>query len=246
MNILIVHNYYKIPGGEDIVVRDEMAMLNKRNYIGFEKSKEYWEKSLGRIGKYEGKTVEELKTVEITDDDGDIDNVQLATESDKEFNGKMAILIDFKNQLEEYANTMSLSILKNLKLTFVSKANDNRVEEVLRKRGLSGYTKEEQTVEEVVNETETSEVEKVCSPKETYVAPIVKDIIEYNKETFVKDCAVKSDGARFKLKPIRLVSSVTEPEISETVKRKRGRPKGSKNKKNKETQNNEPNNTKNI
>lgn len=225
----------------------KMAMLNKRNYIGFEKNKEYWEKSLERVGKYEGKTVEELKTIEITDDDGDIDNVQLATESDKEFNGKMAILIDFKNQLEEYANTMSLSILKNLKLTFVSKANDNRVEEVLRKRGLSGYTKEEQTVEESVSdETETSEVEKVCSPKETYVAPIVKDIIECDKETFVKDCAVKSDGARFKLKPIRLVSSVIEPEINETVKRKRGRPKGSKNKKNKEMQNNEPNNTENI
>lgn len=35
MNILIVHNYYKIPGGEDIVVRDEMAMLKMHGHRVF-------------------------------------------------------------------------------------------------------------------------------------------------------------------------------------------------------------------
>ena len=37
----------------------KMAMLNKRNYIGFEKSEDYYKKSLERVGKYEGKSVED-------------------------------------------------------------------------------------------------------------------------------------------------------------------------------------------
>ncbi|WP_415335651.1 hypothetical protein, partial [Clostridium perfringens] len=31
-NVLIVHNYYKIHGGEDTVVQNEIKMLQKRNY----------------------------------------------------------------------------------------------------------------------------------------------------------------------------------------------------------------------
>ncbi|MBR6698054.1 MAG: glycosyltransferase family 4 protein [Lachnospiraceae bacterium] len=49
MNILIVHNYYKIPGGEDTVVQNEMALLRSKGHkvIFYKRSNEELEKYHG-------------------------------------------------------------------------------------------------------------------------------------------------------------------------------------------------------
>ena len=138
----------------------KMAMLNKRNYIGFEKNPDYYEVSLKRIAKYNGQINEAIGTVDITDAEGNAFTLQRNNENDKEEEGKTEIFNNIVAQLNEYLNDMSLSILKTLKLTFASKANDKRVEEVLKERGISGYTKEE-----VVKEAE----------KEPYFAPECKN-----------------------------------------------------------------------
>lgn len=123
----------------------KMAMLNKRNYIGFEKNKDYWEVSLKRVGKYNGQFNENLEIAEINDTKGGSDEYQIKEMDDKEFNEKNEFCQSLVDQLKDYAETMSIGILKTLKLTFVTKANDRRVEQVLRERGeYSGTTESRQ------------------------------------------------------------------------------------------------------
>ena len=123
----------------------KMAMLNKRKYIGFEKNTDYYEKSLERLKKYEGKFNEDLSGItandiinekEWLDDDGNpviaepgsplIVNVK----EDKDLEKKAQLWQELTKELQDYFNEQSLGILKNLKvnLVFVSKANDKRVE----------------------------------------------------------------------------------------------------------------------
>lgn len=124
----------------------KMAKLNNRNYIGFEKNTDYYEVSLKRVSKYDGKVNEAVESVSINDEDGNKLYLQRNSEFDKEEEGKTEIFNNIVEQLNEYCNDMSLSILKTLKLTFVSKANDKRVVETLKEYGISGYTKEEPVV----------------------------------------------------------------------------------------------------
>lgn len=184
----------------------KMALLNRRNYIGFEKNTEYYEVSLKRVAKYEGKTKEEVQIVDaVVTEDGDIDKTYFIPEDDKELAGKVKLFEEFGKQLEEYFGTMSLSILKTLRLTFQSKANDRRVEEVLKERGISGYTKE------VVVENEQK-----IEHKEEYTTPSVEATEkkpEYNelneafktyyddKDAFIRDCVrIEPKKCEFKAK----------------------------------------------
>lgn len=119
----------------------KMAMLNKRNYIGFEKSEDYYKKSLIRVGKYAGQVNDSITEVAVNDNEGGFDMLQCSTANDNEEEGKTEIFNEIVGQLNEYLNDMSLGILKTLKLTFATKANDRRVENVLKERGLlSGET----------------------------------------------------------------------------------------------------------
>ena len=110
----------------------KMAMLNNRNYIGFELNKDYYEKSLERVAKYEGKVNDRLTGVTIMDEVGESEmNLQCDIDNDKEIEGKTALFAQILDEMNKYFNEQSLSILKNLKLTFVNKANDERVKKVM-------------------------------------------------------------------------------------------------------------------
>ena len=110
----------------------KMAMLNNRNYIGFELNKDYYEKSLERVAKYEGKVNDRLTGVTIMDEvgEGEMD-LQCDIDNDKEIEGKTVLFNQLVDEMNKYFNEQSLSILKNLKLTFVNKANDERVKKVM-------------------------------------------------------------------------------------------------------------------
>lgn len=110
----------------------KMAMLNNRNYIGFELNKVYYEKSLERVAKYEGKVNDKLTGVTIMDEVGESEmDLQCDIDNDKEIEGKTALFAQLLDEMNKYFNEQSLSILKNLKLTFVNKANDERVKKVM-------------------------------------------------------------------------------------------------------------------
>ena len=149
----------------------KMAMLNGRNYIGFEKSKEYYDVSLKRVGKYEGKS--NLAPEEMTKEmgkDGE-ETFLVSTDKSKEEAEKVAIINGFIDQLNEYYATMSSSILKTLKLTFVSKSNDDRVKKVLIERGL--YSGETGNIPEYCEGVEgPQEVGNWKDQKATYEAPV--------------------------------------------------------------------------
>ena len=120
----------------------KMAMLNHRNYIGFEINSSYYEKSLERVAKYigaENKNTYEVSTEDVIGiEDIDSDTIQTNPVDDKDLEKKAALWRELTAELEDYFNTQSLGILKNLKvnLTFASKANDKRVEKVLQERGV--------------------------------------------------------------------------------------------------------------
>lgn len=160
----------------------KMAMINKRNYIGFEKNKEYFDVSLNRVGKYEGQENCAIDTVNVNGEE-----LLLNTSADNEEAGKTEIFNTIVGQLNEYLNDMSLGILKTLKLTFATKANDRRVESIIKERNLdTGDTIEAKILSEedkeklIAEEIERSGI--ITMPKEPYVAPTM---------TIKKDCANK-------------------------------------------------------
>ena len=134
----------------------KMAMMNKRNYIGFEVNTEYFDKSINRVEKYEGKfndkvqavSVQELINIDKDKKEIDTDTLQLNPVDDKDLDKKAELWKELTSELSDYFNTQSLGILRNLKvnLTFASKANDRRVEQVLKDKGMySGAPEEAQT-----------------------------------------------------------------------------------------------------
>lgn len=109
----------------------KMAMLNKRNFIGFEKNTEYYEKSLERIDKYEGKTNESLSAVTATNEYGEEETLQYSTSEDKELEGKTELFNQYLEQLNQYFNEQTLGTLKTLKFNFVTKTNEERVKKII-------------------------------------------------------------------------------------------------------------------
>ena len=158
----------------------------------------------------------------VVTEDGAIDKTYFIPEDDKELAGKVKLFEEFGKQLEEYFGTMSLSILKTLKLTFQSKANDRRVEEVLKERGVSGYTKE---VSVGITEKEPY-VEPIVSAEQEEKKPEYENIEDafktyYNdKDAFVRDC-VKILPGKVELKdkpktPKTPIFESVKPETKET------------------------------
>ena len=109
----------------------KMAMLNKRNFIGFEKNTEYYEKSLERISKYEGKINESLSAVTTTNEYGEEETLQYSTSEDKELEGKTELFNQYLEQLNQYFNEQTLGTLKTLKFNFVTKTNEERVKKII-------------------------------------------------------------------------------------------------------------------
>ena len=89
----------------------KMAMINKRNYIGFEINEEYYN---GIIKK----TLNEI----IINDNGEFNTCQINNEeSEKDIEEKTKLFNNLVEQLNEYFNEQSLNILKTLTLTFSQK-----------------------------------------------------------------------------------------------------------------------------
>lgn len=194
----------------------KMAMMNHRNYIGFEMNKEYYDNSLPRVEKYVGKFNEKAYNVPLSDlkeyVEGNAQTEDLFEElqtnpvDENDFEKKKALFRELTAELEDYFNTQSYGILKNLKvnLSFVSKSNDKRVQEML---GKTEKTDEEPEV--AVDQPAISDLEYYSPSKEEYVTPEVREVIVIEKK-------------------------------------KRGRPKGSKNKHStKQTENVEQSNREN-
>ena len=92
----------------------KMAMLYKRNYIGFERNTEYYNESLKRIDKYNGQINEDVSEIKFTDSDNITDNLQLI--EDKEFKLKEILWKEVTKELEEAFNTTSYGTLKNIQV----------------------------------------------------------------------------------------------------------------------------------
>lgn len=155
----------------------KMALLNKRNYIGFEKNTEYYEKSLERVAKYEGKVNESLSGV--TCDFGEEqETLQYSTSEDSELAGKTALWNKYIEELNNYFNEQTLSTLKTLKFNFVTKTNEERVKKITGQDTLINND----TSSESVNYNE------VCKPVEYTISNITIGADE-------ADC-IKSDNGK--------------------------------------------------
>ena len=106
----------------------KMCILNKRNYIGFEKNPEYVEMCEKRLAKYK-ESYKDNPTYNIEDDE--MGELQAPKDGDNELEQKTELFNKLVEELNTYFNEQSLSILKNLKLKFESKANDERVKKRL-------------------------------------------------------------------------------------------------------------------
>ena len=106
----------------------KMCILNKRNYIGFEKNPEYVDMCEKRLAKYtEAYKENATYTVEVNDFEDGSDKLQVSKDGDDELAAKTVLFNNLVEELNKYFNEQSLSILKTLKLKFETKANDERV-----------------------------------------------------------------------------------------------------------------------
>ena len=107
----------------------KMAMLNGRNYIGFEVNEAYWKVSVDRVAKYKDMPVKVYETIR-TQDDWEL----IASSPEPEDEKKAKLFKKLLEQMEGYFNTMDCTTLRNLRLQFASKANDRRVEKIEKER----------------------------------------------------------------------------------------------------------------
>lgn len=215
----------------------KMASLLERNYIGFENNPQYYEVSLERVGKYEGKVIDTVENVDVKDCEGNTNTLQINSSTDKELEGKTEIFNNIVEQLNQYLNEMSLSILKTLKLSFASKANDKKVEQTLKDRGLwTGTTENPEetkrtgkpidlclfTVDDSGNVVPAER--KIYVNGRVYSEKVVLNALETYRES------LKTAPAN--TKDVKIEHPLTPEDAMPTLaqKKKRGRPKGTKNK----------------
>jgi site-specific DNA-methyltransferase (adenine-specific) len=112
----------------------KMALLNNRNYIGFEINEEYYNGILKRLDKFKNSNKNEVIETDVNVD-GELVSCQVNNkDTDKELEEKTKLFNNLVEQLNTYFNEQSLSILKTLTLTFKTDANDKRVQKVLEER----------------------------------------------------------------------------------------------------------------
>lgn len=112
----------------------KMALLNNRNYIGFEINEEYYNGILKRLDKFKNSIKNEVIETDV-DVEGELVSCQVNDKNtDKELEEKTKLFNNLVEQLNNYFNEQSLSILKTLTLTFKTEANDKRVQKVLEER----------------------------------------------------------------------------------------------------------------
>ena len=112
----------------------KMAMLNNRNFIGFEINESYYNDSLKRLEYFKDAKKNETYNAFVNDNGNFGVCIVNDKETDKELEEKTKLFNNLVEQLNDYFNEQSLGILKNLTLTFKSSANDKRVQKVLEER----------------------------------------------------------------------------------------------------------------
>lgn len=115
----------------------KMAMLNNRNYIGFELNEEYYNGILKRLDKFKDNNKNQTYNV-LVDIDGENESCQIneTPDSNTEVEEKTKLFNNLVEQLNTYFNEQSLGILKTLTLTFKTNANDKRVNQIIEERNL--------------------------------------------------------------------------------------------------------------
>ena len=112
----------------------KMSLLNNRNYIGFEINEEYYNGILKRLDKFKNSNKNEVIETDVNVE-GELVSCQVNDkDTDKELEEKTKLFNNLVEQLNDYFNEQSLSILKTLTLTFKTDANDKRVQKVLEER----------------------------------------------------------------------------------------------------------------
>lgn len=106
----------------------KMAMLNNRNYIGFELNEDYYNGILKRLEAFKNTNKTAVSNTSIETDDDIIECQVIDKASDKEIEEKTKLFNNLVDQLNEYFNEQSLNILKTLTLTFKSKTNNKKNE----------------------------------------------------------------------------------------------------------------------
>ena len=112
----------------------KMAILNNRNFIGFEVNEEYYNGILNRLEVFKNANKNEISKVEVIVDDETTTCQVNDKKNDKELKEKTILFNNLVEQLNDYFNEQSLSILKTLTLTFKTDANEKRVKKVLEER----------------------------------------------------------------------------------------------------------------
>lgn len=112
----------------------KMAVMTNRNYIGFEVNEDYYNGILKRLDKFKDAKISDIDETFINFD-GELGIGQIVDdETDKELEEKTKLFESLIEQLNDYFNEQSLSILKTLILSFKSASNDKRVQQVLDER----------------------------------------------------------------------------------------------------------------
>lgn len=96
----------------------KMAMLTNRNYIGFEINEEYYQGSIKRLEHFKNNSLINIETSSVNIDGENTDCILVDNDSDKVMEEKTKLFNNLVEQLNEYFNEQSLSILKTLTLTF--------------------------------------------------------------------------------------------------------------------------------
>lgn len=116
----------------------KMAILNNRNYIGFEINEEYYNGIIKRLDVFKSADVNDNVYITNVDVDGEVDSLQVNDkDTDKELDEKTKLFNNLVEQLNDYFNEQSLGILKTLTLTFKTEANNKRVQKVLEEKNIN-------------------------------------------------------------------------------------------------------------
>ena len=100
------------------------AMLTKRNFLGFEKNKDYCDVAIARVKKYQEAARKE--TLSVTELMGE--TLQYESNDESDMAEKIVIYNNLLQELNDYMNTQSATSLKSLTFAFKSKSNDAKIE----------------------------------------------------------------------------------------------------------------------
>lgn len=101
----------------------KMAMINNRNYIGFEINEEYYKGILKRVDKYKNTVKNKIFSMPINNDNEEECIITQEPDSTIELEEKTKLFNNLIEQLNDYFNEYSLATLKSLTISLKQKKN---------------------------------------------------------------------------------------------------------------------------